>query len=203
MTCSDFIVTSGRNDSSKSHYNVVLEFSQHFATFTYGSYQLPDDTWPWKQDGKIRKNCSFLKHRNNVGFWKMQEYSRPYKRGRCREFCLFRRKSFTMRWQILYTSSYNTMTYARTLHEIHWTHDVTMLIKPFNGCDSVFLQKLFLSFCNVLSLHVVSIARLSVLGEGPSHVSLSEASTFPPIKRFFLVVFSWLLLRVKERGCCI
>ena len=37
----------------------------------------------------------------------------------------------------------------------------------------------------------------------PSHVSLSEVSTFPPVNRFFWgVFFSLLLLRVKYRGCC-
>ena len=57
-------------------------------------------------------------------------------------------------------------------------------------CSKVFILIKTLSFwCS--PLHVASIALLSVLGEGPSHVALWV----------FVSSFSLLLLKVKGRGC--
>ena len=53
----------------------------------------------------------------------------------------------------------------------------------------------------MLLLHVASIALLSVLGEGSSHVALSEVSMFSSTVSSFFSSFSLLLLRVKGRGC--
>ena len=94
-------------------------------------------------------------------------------------------------WYIVFILRYSTITVNNP--SIHWPSVILQNVHPINAAKTLILMM----FSFTLDIYCTSVRP----GRGIPHMWLSEVSTFfLPVKRVFSS-FSFLLLRVKGRGC--